>query len=213
MTTLTEGQHPGEFLVSEANGSLSREKVTLLDDEIVQAGQVLGQVTVGSVSAAADSGNTGNGTIGSVSAGTGVRAGVYVAVCVEPASNGGAFILEDPDGNVVGDAVVAAAFTGQVNFTIADGSTDYAVGDRFLITVAAGNGKYRKYDPANTDGSQTAVAIAYDNTDATSGDKSIVAIVRDAEVNAAELIWFSGANDNQKAVATAQLKQRHIIAR
>jgi hypothetical protein len=82
------------------------------------------------------------------------------------------------------------------------------------ITVAAGSGKYKEYNPANTDGSQTAVAILlYASVDATGGDKEGVIVVRHAEVNAAELIWFSGADANQKSAGLAQLKTYDIIAR
>lgn len=41
MTVLTEGQHTGEFLLSEAPGTLSREVGTLLSGEVVADGQVL----------------------------------------------------------------------------------------------------------------------------------------------------------------------------
>jgi hypothetical protein len=41
MTVKTEGQHKGEFLVSEANGTLSREVGTLASGNTVNDGQVL----------------------------------------------------------------------------------------------------------------------------------------------------------------------------
>jgi len=41
MTTKTEGKHKGEFLLSEANGTLSREAGTLSSGENVEDGQVL----------------------------------------------------------------------------------------------------------------------------------------------------------------------------
>ena len=213
MTVLTEGQHTGEFLVTEANGSLSRETVTVLSGQNLKPGHVLGKVAVGTATGAAVSGNTGNGTIGTVSAGATAKAGVYTATCIEPAANGGTFTVEDPDGVNVGTALVGAAFTGPVVFTIADGTTDFVSGDRFTITVAAGSGKYKEYNPANTDGSQTAVALLLDAVDATGGDKDCVIVARHAEVNAAELIWFSGADANQKAAGLAQLKTHDIIAR
>jgi len=50
MTTLTEGSHSGEFIVSEANVggtgvSRSRDGVTILSGEVLVAGAVLGIVT------------------------------------------------------------------------------------------------------------------------------------------------------------------------
>jgi hypothetical protein len=213
MPELTEGQHKAEFIVTEANGSLSRETVTVLSGQNLQPGHVLGKVSHGSATGAAVSGNTGNGAISAVSAGNAAKAGVYVATCIEPASNSGTFSVEDPDGVNVGTAVVGTPFAGPVNFTIGDGSTDFVAGDRFAITVAAGSGKYKEYNPANTDGSQTAVAILLDAVNATSADKEGVIIARHAEVNAAELVWFSGADANQKTVGLANLAAATIIGR
>jgi hypothetical protein len=39
-TVLTEGRHAGEFLVSEANGTLSRELVTVKLGQVLEAGEV-----------------------------------------------------------------------------------------------------------------------------------------------------------------------------
>lgn len=213
MTELNEGQHRAEFLVSEANGTLSRETVTILQGQVLKAGHVLGKVSVGTASGAAAAGNTGNGTIGTVSTGDDAKPGVYQAVCIEPATDGGTFSVEDPNGVVIGTAVVGTPFAGEVNFAIADGGTDFAAGDRFTVTVAEGSGKYKEYDPANTDGSQTAAALLLDNVDATDGDIEAVAVLRQAEVNAAELVWFDSADANQKATALAQLKTQDIVAR
>ena len=45
MSTLTEGQHAGEFVVSEANGSRSREPATVVTGQNLKAGHVVGTVT------------------------------------------------------------------------------------------------------------------------------------------------------------------------
>lgn len=49
MPVLSEGIHQGEFLISEANGSRSRETVTVTPetDRDYPSGTVLGQITVG----------------------------------------------------------------------------------------------------------------------------------------------------------------------
>lgn len=213
MPEIIEHQHTAEFIVTEANGSLSRESVTVLSGQNLQPGHVLGKVAVGEATGAAVSGNTGNGTITAVSAGDTAKAGVYVATCIEPAANGGTFSVEDPDGVNVGTAVVGTPFAGPVNFTIGDGATDFAAGDRFTVTVAEGSGKYKEYNPANTDGSQVAVAILIDHADATAGDCPGVILARHAEVNKAELVWFTGANDAQKEAALTELRSYDIIAR
>lgn len=45
MTTLTEGRHTGEHIISEANGTRSREVVTLISGQNLQPGTVLGKIT------------------------------------------------------------------------------------------------------------------------------------------------------------------------
>lgn len=213
MTEIIEHQHTAEFIVTEANGSLSRESVTVLSGQNLQPGHVLGKVAVGEATGTADSGNIGNGAITAVSAGDTAKAGAYVTTCIEPATNGGTFSVEDPDGVNIGTAVVGTPFAGPVNFTIGDGATDFAAGDRFTVTVAEGSGKYKEYNPANTDGSQAAAAILIDHANATAGDCAGVILARHAEVNKAELVWFEAATNEQKAIALAQLKAYDIVAR
>ena len=128
-------------------------------------GAIVGRV-LGTVTPAAVAGNTGgSGTIASATLGAGAKPGVYRVLCVEPAANAGAFLVEDPDGVAIGRATVAVPFTGPINFTITD-ATDFVVGDAFTITVDlhAAN-TVKQVVAAATDGSQTAygiVAVAAD---------------------------------------------------
>lgn len=81
--------------------------------------------------------NTGNGTMGSITASAGAKVGRYTLTIVEPAANAGAFVVTDPDGVQIGDGAVASAFSaGGLAFTLADGATDFVAGDSFAITVA-----------------------------------------------------------------------------
>jgi hypothetical protein len=48
MTTLTETTHDGEFIVSEASGTRSREVATLITGQDLAAGAVLGMITASS---------------------------------------------------------------------------------------------------------------------------------------------------------------------
>jgi len=137
--------------------------------------------------AAAKSGNTGNGviTMGSPSTAVGAVAGLYRATCIATATNGGTFAVQDPTGEIIGVASVGAAFSGPVKFTIADGATDFALGDTFLITsaasVPAGGGVFSVTTPAGaalanaTVGSayatQVAFTIAASGTDFAIGDE------------------------------------------
>lgn len=122
MTTLTETTHAGEFLVSEANGTLSREVVTIVSGSgVIPAGMVLGKITA--------------------------------------------------------------------------------------------SGKYKPYDDDNGDGSETAVAIAYAGVDATSADKEVAVIFRDAEVKLSALQWASTNDATDKTNGLADLAGKNIIAR
>lgn len=45
MTVLTDGRHTAEYIASEANGTRSREVVTLITGQNLPAGSVLGKIT------------------------------------------------------------------------------------------------------------------------------------------------------------------------
>lgn len=219
MAVLTEGQNAEEFIVSEAAGERSRASITLISGQNLSAGAVLGKITKGTASSAAysvaNSGrdNTGNGTMGAVTVGAGAKVGAYRLTILEPGTNVGTFQVEDPDGIVIGTGVVAAAFSaGGLSFTLADGSTDFVAGDGFIITVAAGSGKYTYVDPEGTNGSETAVAILLRNVDASGGDKTCAALVRDCEVNADELL-YSDADAGEITTIKTQLAAVGIICR
>ncbi|WP_435102350.1 head decoration protein [Arhodomonas sp. AD133] len=121
MGVKTEGMHRGEFLVSEANGSRSRETVTIASGQVLEAGAVLGKVTA--------------------------------------------------------------------------------------------SGEYTAYAPGATDGSEAAAAVLYDAVDTGEGTKEAVVVARDAEVNATELVWPSGATQTHIDNGTANLAANGIIAR
>lgn len=121
MPELSEGRHAGEFLVSEANGSRSRENVTVAAGQNLKAGAVLGKLTAG--------------------------------------------------------------------------------------------GEFRAVQPGGADGSEAAAGILWDSVDATAAAKPGVAIVRDAEVNGAELEWPAGITDPQKTTAIGELAALGIIVR
>lgn len=214
MVVLTEGQHAGEFIVSEANGWRSRDRVTVLSGQNLKAGAVIGVVALGAATGAAVAGNTGNGTMGAVTVGTGAKAGVYKVTFLEPAANLGAFMVEDPDGVNIGNGDVGAAFSGGgIGFTISDGGTDFAAGDQFTITVAAGSLKVKEWNPSDAVGAAVVTGVLLDAVDASAADRPGVIIARDAEVRSADLQWFTGADNTHKATGRAGLKALGIIAR
>lgn len=214
MTTITEDFHAGAFILSEANGFRSREQRTVLSGQTLKAGHVVGKAH-GSATATAFAGNAGSeGAMGSVTVGAGAIAGTYKLVIIEPATNAGAFTVEDPNGVLVGTGHVAAAFTGGgLSFTLADGGTDYTSGEGFNIVVAAGTGKVKEFNPANTDGSEVPTGIMFRAVDASAADAQGVSLERSCEVTSDMLVWYSGADSGGKAAALAILATLGIIGR
>ena len=87
------------------------------------------------VAASADADNTGDGTV-TAAASADARAGLYRAVCVAEAGDGGTFRLLDPTGRDLGAVTVAVEATlGGLTLTIADGANDWDKGDVVDILV------------------------------------------------------------------------------
>jgi hypothetical protein len=206
----------GCYLGESAALNIINEEIVIASGEgKLNAGTVLGRVDIGgAVAAAKASGNTGNGAI-TMDATTpvlaGAKQGVYAIRLVAAASNGGTFRVEDPDGNVLGDVAVGATFSDDIKFAIADGATDFVVGDGFDVTVAAGSKKFRAHDPAAKDGSQTPAGILFHTVDATSADVKTVATRRGpATINGNMLTLKTGISDADKAAALDALRARGL---
>jgi hypothetical protein len=214
MTEKVETLHAAGFLISEANGNRSRDNGILVTGQNLGAGTVLGKtVTAGTITGAAAAGNVGNGTIGSLTVGAGAKEGVYKITIVEPAANAGEFAVEDPQGRTVGNGTVAVAFTGEINFTLADGATDFSSGDQFNVTVSQTTAKYKILAPAGTDGSERAAAILLADVNATAADQLCAVVSRHAEVNGNELVYPGGITAAEKDLAIAQLEALGIMVR
>lgn len=222
MTTLTEGLHAAEFILSEANFHRSRDAITVSLSAVLGAGTVLGRLGTGAAlsaaSAAKAGGNTGNGALtldGTTPVLNGAKVGVYTVRCIAAATNSGTFRVEDPNGVVKGDVAVGATFSDEIKFAIADGSSDFIVGDGFDITVTAGGnkGEYKKLNLTGTDGSQIASAVLYADVDASAADAAGVGLVRACEVKKDSLVWPSGITTDQKNAAIVDLSNVGIIVR
>lgn len=159
--------------------------VIILGSGILAAGTVLGKVIKGAATSAAKTdGNTGDGTL-TLDETTPILAkakpGIYkvrviraaIAAIGEtsPAMKGIAQ-LSDPDGNVLSvfdlPTTPGVTIADQVKFAIIEGSTPFALGDGFDITIAAGSNNYKPYDDDNIDGSEVAKLILAEDIDATS---------------------------------------------
>jgi hypothetical protein len=154
--------------------------------------------------------STGDGALGTVTSTAGVQAGDYVLTITAAQADAGVFQLVDPQGDVAGVGTVGTAFTGGgLSFTLADGATDFAVGDSFTITVES-SGLLAEWNPANTDGTDTVAGILFAGVEATSGNKRGVLVARKAVVTGGDLTYFDGATDADKAAAEEQLNKLGI---
>lgn len=122
-----------------------------------------GSVTVPSTGSAGS--NTGNGTCESVADGGSAKPGTYTLTCIAEATDGGSFDVVDPDGVSIGTAIVGTAFTSdQIDLTLTDGGTDFAVGDTFTIDVTEADhdsGTFSVLDPAGNLMDEAGVDSAY----------------------------------------------------
>ena len=191
----TESYHTGEYIVHEPDANYCRTDIYLRTGNLA-AGTVLGRTIT-----SAAGGNTGNGTIGTLTAHANAPQGVYTLTCTAESENAGTFSVVAPDGSSLGNATVAVAFDNVIGFTIADGSTDFATDDSFTITVGC-----VLHNPAGTDGEAAAAGILYAATDASSAAQWAVMTARDTVIDRKALTWKSGATAAQKNLAYVQLE-------
>lgn len=209
-----------DWLKHEHDPKLYRREVTILAaaGDLV-TGTVMGQITTGAASVAAKAGgNTGNGVF-TIDATTpklaGCKPGIYTVRCINVVSNAGLFLVTDPDGVVLGTYTVGATFAKHIKFAIADGATDFAVGDGFDVTIAAGSGKWKKHINGAVDGTEVASAILLDGRDASgNADVKGVIVTGNAEIAALELTWDASVDDStKKNAALAQLAHLGFVTR
>jgi hypothetical protein len=178
----------------------------LSGEGVLARGTVVGRVEVVLGTAAAGT-NTGNGTIGSVAlnASGPVKVGTYTATNIVAVGNGGLFEVKDPEGRGIGIARVGVLFVGPgIQFTIADGATDFIVGDSFTIPITVGSLKLKKAALAATDGSQRVYGVIAEEVDATSADAEAVVYLT-GEFNEDALTFGTGlTKTNTKEEARAK---------
>lgn len=196
MTILQSTSRTAAFLLSEGNGEISREVVVInATAGKLAAGTLLAKITAANAGVVTAGTNTGNGTFGAVTVGNTAITGAYKVAITAAVAGAGDFSVTDPLGDVIGNGSVATAFSaGGIGFTIADGSTDFAVGDSWTIAVNAGIGEWVPYDDDGAnDGRRAATGILYEPVDATETDVEATAIVRSAEVAGALVVGLDDA--------------------
>lgn len=217
MSELSQGNTLQDILKWEEDNNYSREVVTVLSGQNLALGAVLGRINLGTCPSTGAPGSpfAGGGSCTGVTAGAKAKLGTYTLKCIIAQAGAGVFSVEDPDGFGLPDALVGQAYTNdQINFTINDGSPDFAVGDTFTITIGAGSLSVREINFDGVDGSQNAYGILTAACDASGGAKTAVAIVRNAKIAAANVVWPAtspAVTEAQKAAALAQLAAKGII--
>ncbi|NNM70178.1 MAG: head decoration protein [Gallionella sp.] len=181
LTTAQTAQNLLAFLLGSSDAnlilftySLNSSTLTLTAAAIGTVGNALTLATSDAVaftvSAATLTGgtaNTGNATVGTLSAGAQIKPGNYTAVCAT-ATTANVF---DPSGNDLGVATFGIQFTNaEISFLITAGGVACAAGDTFAIAAASGSGYYKLAASNAVDGSQNPVAILADYADASAGN-------------------------------------------
>ena len=221
LTPILETRHPGEFILSEADGHLSRENVVIGISQTITPGTILGAATIvaNETSSIIVGQNTGNGvaTLAAPATSQGAMDGDYLITCTAAAANAGTFSVQTPDGREIGPLTVGAAFNKEIKLTIADGATDFIVGDSFVARIGIerpADYSFGALDLTATNGMQKAFGIALYPiiTDGTTTGM-ISAMVRHAEVNGKCLNWPAGVTAPQQAAIIEQLRKAAIAVR
>lgn len=220
MAELAEGSNLRDFVRWEQEPRISREAVTVASGQNLSIGQVIGKVTKTiATSGTPATGNTGGGTVTSVTMGQKAKIGTYTieakTIVASPLEQ--VFQVTDPDGNLLPDAEAVGAYTSeQINFTVTEGSPVIAEGDKWTVACSAGSGQVKAINYDGVDGTQDAYGLIAQDADASSGAISAVAITRDAVVIGDNLVWPTVSpvwSATQKATALAQLADRGIVSR
>ncbi|EJM20176.1 hypothetical protein PMI21_01078 [Pseudomonas sp. GM18] len=225
-TPLVEQRHAGGFIVSIGNGHQSIDRVEMTQGfGRLMAGTVIAFSTATfTATGAATSGNTGNGTLTGAVATYPALAGTYTIKLISSTEftvtnpNGelvpalGGTVEIDDDGVVVGPGTVGTVFNAQgIGFLLAAGATAFIEGDGFTIAVTDTGGGWAPLKSSSS--GVTSYGLLYSVTDTANAGVMAAAVVRQAEVNAAELIWDASLSATQQNTATAALKAQGVISR
>lgn len=192
-TVAATAQNLLAFLLGSLDTNLVKFRYTLATATITLTAAVLGTAgnsltlatsngtafTVSGATLASGAANTGNATVGTISGGAQLKAGIYKMICLTATTAG----VYDPHGNYLGVATFATPFTdAQITFTITAGGTPCVAGDTFWIVSAPATLAYKLAVSSAVDGSATPCGILVDAADASSADV-LTAIYQMGEFN------------------------------
>lgn len=154
---------PDQLIVDAKN--LVTQSIVLATG-VLKRGTVLGQQSNNPITAQPGASNVGNGTITNLNVTDAPQLGQFQVLATTSAT----FNVFDPTRAIVGTASVGIAFTGGgISFLITAGSTPYAAGDSFIVTVTDSVGAFVVCVKGASDGSQNPTGILVDDADASAG--------------------------------------------
>lgn len=212
MPVQTEKGHTAEFIISEATRTRSRQNCIVGASQMLLVGAlVAASLATAAAEATAAAGNTGTGVMGAITVDADAQLGVYILTIIEPASAGGTFSLEGPDGVELPTGKIGVAYNGLINFTLADGDPDFAAGDSFEIEVTADDDEQQV---VAWEVGATAVGIIIEEV-TTAADETAKSVIidGDAEVNGNLLAYPEGSTLADKVEARSQLRRLGIKVR
>jgi len=188
---------------------------TYVDGTILARKQVADAIV-----AAADAGNTGDGTVTAVAVVAGdviPLVGAYVLTITTAIADGGVWKLEDPNGNLIADNLVmevGAGLTttfveGGMQFTITDGGVDFLAADFFTLTVAI-DGKTVLYAVDGVGGAQVPSMVLTYEAVATGADDQAQRAMVSGQVRREALVIDAGDTVTDRIVD--ELRDLGIIA-
>jgi hypothetical protein len=222
MTALTMNPTLGDLIKSGWDRNVSIDTATVKSGANRLIGTVMAAITVdptnSGITVTAGT-NTGNGTFtkdATAAAQAGVWVGSYTVKIYKAVTNGGEFAVYRPDGSLVGLGSVGVTFNNEIKFAIADGATDFAVGDSWTVAIPAGSGKLVPLvQTAQTDGTHRIHSVLTVDTASASADVSAPVLARGPVAVASDrLIWdASFTTAAQKTAAWANLLALGIVRR
>jgi hypothetical protein len=195
-----------------------REAVTVVIETGMDVGAALVRTLISPTGTAAATVGTGNGVMGTITVSELATPDVYTLRIVKAVSNAGDFTITNSHGVIVSTGSVAVAHVGAgMSFTLADGSTDFIVGDTIAITVA-GTTKYKWVEAADVATLNDEVAMLMtadaDIPSMTAGDNTCAVLIKgDAGIVGANLTYKDTLSAGQKAIVLAKFKAKRILNR
>ena len=148
----------------------------------------------------ADSGNTGNGTVTNVEGRRHLKIGDYTIECTASATDSGTFKVTDPDGKDIQTGIVIPVDDGYIDFendqiagTVTVGATDFAVGDKFTVTVSIHPRQVKLLDKTATDGSSEPYAVLSEDLDASTSAVFGIGYI-EGQFNERQLVFANGTD-------------------